>query len=95
MISILILTFYIINHISIIILHPIALVFLIFGTKYCLTEVFEQPRGETPAFNVMAIRGQRHAHFSKQSTLLVDVDGCAALRHGIDHMTGKCFSFKD
>ena len=37
-------------------------------------EVSEQPRGETPALNVMAIRDQRHANVSKQRTLLVDVD---------------------
>ena len=37
-------------------------------------ENLEQPRGGTPALNVMAIRGQRHANVSKQTTLLADVD---------------------
>ena len=56
--------------------HPIRLPCRIFRLKYCLTEVLEQPEqpgGRTPAFNVMAIRGQRHAN-SKQRTLLADVD---------------------
>ena len=74
MISILIFTFYIINQIFIIILHSIWLVFLTFRIKYCLTEVLEQPGGGTPAFNVIAIRDQRHANDSKQTTLLTDVD---------------------
>ena len=42
--------------------------------KSNLTEVSEQPRGETPALNVLAMRDQRHANVSKQRTLLVDVD---------------------
>ena len=46
-------TFYIINQTAIIILHPIKLVLLIFGIKYCLMEVLEQSRGVTPALNVM------------------------------------------
>ena len=66
-------TFYIINQISIIILHQIMLVFLIFRT-FCLTEVLEKPGGETPALNVMVIRDPRHANVSKQRTLLADVD---------------------
>ena len=73
MISILIFTFYIISQICIIILYQIRL-FLIFEIKYCLTEVFEQPGGGTPALNVTAIRDQRHANVSKQRTLLADAE---------------------
>ena len=78
MISILIVTliFYIINQICIIILYQI----LIFGIKYCLTEVLEPPGGGTPAPNVMAIHDQRHANVSKQRTLLADAD--VAPHHG-------------
>ena len=54
MISILIFTFYVINQISIIILHPIRLVFLMFKTKCCLTEVLEQPGGDSPTLDIMA-----------------------------------------
>ena len=64
MISILIFKFYIVNQICFIILYQIMLVFLIFDSKYCLTEVLEQPEGGTPALNVMAIRDQRHANVS-------------------------------
>ena len=46
-----------------------------------LTEVSEQPRGGTPAFNVKAICDQRHTNISKQRTLLVDVD--VALPHRV------------
>ena len=72
--SILRFTFCFINQLSIIILHPIWLVFIIFKIKYCLTEVLEQPGGGSRAFNVMVIRNQRHANVSKQRTLLADVD---------------------
>ena len=54
--------------------HITRLVFWILVIKSKLTEVSEQPRGETPALNVMAIRDQRHANVSKQRTLLEDVD---------------------
>ena len=64
-------TFYIINQISIIILLPIRLVFLIFRIKYCLTEVFEQPGRGTTTLNVMAMCDQRHANVSEQRTLLL------------------------
>ena len=74
MISILTFTFYIINQICIIIPYQIRLVFLIFGIKYCLTEVLDQPGGGTPALNVMAIRDQRHANVSTQRPLLADAD---------------------
>ena len=74
MISILIFTFYIINQICFIILYQIRLVFHTFEIKYCLNEILEQPGGGTPAFNVMAIRDQRHANVSKQRMLLVDAD---------------------
>ena len=67
-ISILIFTFYIINQISIFIEHLTRLVVWILVIKSNLTEVSEQPRGETPALNVMAIRDQRHANVSKQGT---------------------------
>ena len=70
-ISILIFTFYIINKISIIILHPIMLLFLIFKIKYCLT-VLEQPGGGTHALNVMTIRDQSYANVSKQTMLLAE-----------------------
>ena len=70
MISILI-TFCFVNQLSIIILHPIWLVFIIFKIKYCLTEVLEQLGGGLRAFNVTVIRNQRHANLSKQRT---DVD---------------------
>ena len=40
----------------------------------------EQPRGGTPALNVMAIRDQRHAKVSKQRALLADAD--VAPHHG-------------
>ena len=80
MISVLIFTFCFINQLSIIILHPIWLVFIIFKIKYCLTEVLEQPGGGSRAFNVMMIRNQRHANVSKQRTLLADVD--VAPHHG-------------
>ena len=50
------------------------LVFWILVIKSNLTEVLEQPRGETPVLNVMAIRDQRRANVSKQRTLLLDVD---------------------
>ena len=78
MISILIFTFCFINQLSIIILHPVWLVFIIFKIKYCLTEVLEQPGGGSHAFNVMVIRKQRHANVSKQRT---DVD--VAPHHGV------------
>ena len=77
LISILIFTFYIINQISIIILHRIRLVFLIFRIKLCLTEVLEQPWGGTPTLNTMAIHDQchaNHANVSKQITIMADVD---------------------
>ena len=74
MISVLIFTFGFINQLSIIILHPIWLVFIIFKIKCCLTEFLEQPGGGSRAFNVMVIRNQRHANVSKQRTLLADVD---------------------
>ena len=74
MVSILTFTFYIINQLSIIILHPIWLVFNIFKIKYCLPEVLEQPGGGNPVFNVMLIHDQSHANVSKQRTLLADVD---------------------
>ena len=61
-------------------LYQIRLVFLIYEIKYCLTEVLEQPGIGTPAFNVMAIREQRHANVSKQLTLLADAD--VAPHHG-------------
>ena len=54
--------------------HLTRLVFRILVIKSNLTEVSEQPRGETPALNVMAIRDQGHANASKQKTLLVDID---------------------
>ena len=57
---------YIINQISIIILHQTRLVFLIFRSNYCLMEVLEQPEGGTPALNVMAIRDHCHANVIKQ-----------------------------
>ena len=76
MISILILTFYIINQIRFIILYQIRLVFLI-------SEII-LPNGDlgtaggggvgTPVLNVMAICDQRHANVSKQRTLLADAD---------------------
>ena len=74
MISVLIFTFYIINEISIVILHPVRLVFPIFRIKYCLTDVLEQPGCRTPTLNIKAIRDQRHANVSKQKTLFADVD---------------------
>ena len=55
-ISFLIFIFYIINPISAITLHLNALVFVLFGIKYHLTEVLEQPGGGFPALNVMEIR---------------------------------------
>ena len=73
-ISIFIFTFYIINQISNFIQHLTRLVFWILVIKLNLLEVSKQPRGETPAFNVMAMRDQRHANVSKQRTLLEDVD---------------------
>ena len=73
-ISILIFTFYITNQISTFIQHLTRLVFRILVIESNLTEVSEQPRGETPVLNVMAIRDQRHANVSKQKALLVDVD---------------------
>ena len=73
-ISILIFTFYIIDQKSIFILHLTWLIFWILVIKSNLTEVSEQPRGETPAFNVIAIRDQRHVNVGKQRTLLEDVD---------------------
>ena len=59
-------TFYIINKISIFIQHLTLLVFWILVIKSNLTEVSEQPRGETTALNVIVIRDQRHANVSKQ-----------------------------
>ena len=74
MISILIFTFYFINQISIFIQHLTRLVVWILVIKSGTAEVSEQPRGETQAFNVMAIRDKCHSNVSKQRTLLVDVD---------------------
>ena len=71
-ITILIFTFYIISQISTFIQHLTWLWILVIKSKF--TQVSEQPRGETPAFNVMAIRDQGHANVSKQRTLLEDVD---------------------
>ena len=65
---------YIVNPISAITLHLNSLVFLIFGIKYHLTEVLEQPRGGFSALNVMEIRDRRHANVCKQRTLQADVD---------------------
>ena len=76
MILILMFTYYILNQISVIILHPIRLIFLIFKIKYYHMEVLEPP-----ALQVTTIRDQSHANFSKQRKLLADID-----------MTGKCFS---
>ena len=73
-VSVLIVTFYIINQIFLISLHLTGQVFRIFRITSYLTEVLEQQRGRTPALNVMAIRDQCHANVSKQSTLLTDVD---------------------
>ena len=70
-ISILIFTFYIINHISIIIKHLTGLGFRIFRIKSYVTEVLEEPRGGTPA---QRHGDQRHSKVSKQRTLLADVD---------------------
>ena len=68
--------------ISIIILHPMRLGFLIFKIKYCRTEILEQPGGGTlNTLNVMAISEQHHTSTSKQMTLLADV---VALPHGTD-----------
>ena len=67
MIAIFTFIFYIINQIAIIIL-----VYHIFKTKYCLTEVLEQPGGGTPALNVMTIRGQRHSNVSKPTKNVID-----------------------
>ena len=74
MVSIPLLTFYIINQLPIIILRSIWLVIIIFKIKYCQTEVLKQPRDGSHAFNVMVICNQRHANVSKQRTLLADVD---------------------
>ena len=68
--SILIFTFYIINQITIIILHPIKLVFLIFRIKYGLTEVLEQPGGGTSVLNVIQIMSVNKEHYWLMSTLL-------------------------
>ena len=73
-ISILIFKFYIFNQISIFIQHLTRLVFWILVIKSNLAKLSEQPRGETPVFNIMAICDQRHANVSKQRTLLEDVD---------------------
>ena len=77
--------FYIINQISIIIIHPIRLVVLIFIIKYYLhvTEVLEQQGVGRHALNIVAIRVKRHANVRnvrKQKTLLADVD--VAPSHG-------------
>ena len=74
MILIVIFTFYIINHIAIIFLNPIRLIYIIFIIKYCLTEVLEQPGAGTPVLIFMAISDQFHANVSKQRRLLADVD---------------------
>ena len=79
---------------SIIIIHLIRLVFLIFRIKYCLTDVLEQPGGGTPVLNVMAIHDQPHANVSKRRTLLADAD-VVPPRHSLDHMTSKCFSSRN
>ena len=55
----------IINPISAITLHLNSLVFLIFGIKYYLTEVLEQPEGGFPALNAMEICDRRHANVRK------------------------------
>ena len=73
-ISILIFIFHIINPISAITLHLNALVFVISGIKYHLTEILEQPGGGFPALNVMEIHGRRHANVCKQRTLQAEVD---------------------
>ena len=90
MISILTFTFYIINQICFIILYQIKLVVFIFETKYCPTEVLEQPGGGTHALNVMAIRDQGHANVSKQRTLLANAD--IAPHHGsaLIHQNDLC-----
>ena len=43
----------------------------------------------------MAIRDQRHANVSKQSTLLADVDVAPDPSRGIDLVTGKCFALRN
>ena len=70
MILILIFTF----QISIIILHQVGLIFLMFRIKYCIMEVLEQPKRRKSALNVMAICDQRHTNVSKQIAILADVD---------------------
>ena len=72
-ISILMFIFCIINPISAFTLHLNSLVFLIYGIRYHLTEVLEQPGGGFPALNVMEIRDRRHANVCKQRTLQADV----------------------
>ena len=73
-ISILIFAFYIISLLSIFIKHLTRVAFWILVIKSNLNEVSEQPRGKTPALNVMEIYDQGHANVSKQRTLLVDVE---------------------
>lgn len=47
---------------------------MIFGIKYHLTEVQEEPKGGFPARNVKEIRDRRHANVCKQRTLQADID---------------------
>ena len=73
-ISILIITFYIINQTYLITFHPNSLVTLEKWNILIATEVLEQPANESPVHNVVAIREWRHTHVDKQRKLLVDVD---------------------
>ena len=68
-ISIFIFTFYIFNQVPIFDFHITQLVLQVFWIKPDITKVSEQP-----TLNVMAICDQRHANFSKQTTLLAGDD---------------------
>ena len=70
----LIFTFYIISQVSILNFHLTWLVFRISGIKAGITEVSEQSKRQISALNVIAIRDQRHANVSKQTTVWDGVD---------------------
>ena len=66
--------FYIIKQMSLIIFHPTPSAIHIKGNISFVTEVLEQPGGETREHNIVAIRECRHAYVDKKRTLLADID---------------------
>ena len=70
----LIFIFYIFCQVTIFNFHILWMVFWIFQIILDITESWEQPKRQIPAFNVMMIRARRQTKVSKQTTLLDGAD---------------------